>query len=85
LSYAINIENRARREIAKLRPPILPRVVEAIDRLADQPRPSGCKKLAGSRTEWRLRVGDYRILYEISDSTRQVNIYAVGHRREVHR
>ncbi len=85
LSYAINLDRRTRREIERLNPPILSRIVSAIDRLADQPRPPGCKKLAGSRGEWRLRVGDYRILYEIDDRDRRVTVYAVGHRREIYR
>jgi mRNA interferase RelE/StbE len=50
-----------------------------------QPRPPGCKKLSGSQNEWRVRVGDYRILYEIDDRIRRVRIYAIGHRREIYR
>ena len=85
MSYTINIERRARRELAAFQPPILPRIIDAIDSLATRPRPAGCKKLAGSRDEWRIRVGDYRILYVIDDPRKQINIYAIGHRREVYR
>ena len=86
MSYQIIIERRrAQGELARLPPHVLPRVGQAIDGLASQPRPPGCKKLAGSRSEWRIRVGDYRILYEIDDRARQVRVYAVGHRREIYR
>ena len=57
----------------------------AIDGLRAQPRLPNSKKLAGSRDQWRVRVGDYRILYEISDKSREVRVYAIGHRREIYR
>ena len=85
MNYQILIERRARREIVRLPVDISRRVAEAIDALIAQPRPPGCKKLAGSRNEWRIRIGDYRILYEIDDRARQVRVYAVGHRREIYR
>jgi mRNA interferase RelE/StbE len=85
MNHQILIERRARREIVLLPADISRRVAEAIDGLITQPRPPGCKKLSGSRSEWRIRVGDYRILYEIDDRARQVCVYAVGHRREIYR
>ncbi len=56
-----------------------------IDALARNPRPGGTKKLVGEQNGWRLRVGDYRMLYEIRDSDRRILIVAIGHRREVYR
>jgi mRNA interferase RelE/StbE len=53
--------------------------------LATNPRPSGCRKLAGSVHDWRIRVGDYRVIYEIADAVRIVRINRVRHRREVYR
>ena len=85
MSYQILIERRAQREIVRLPLAVMRRVTAAINGLMSQPRPPGCKKLSGSRDEWRVRVGDYRILYEINDRVHEVRVYAVGHRREVYR
>lgn len=60
-----------------------PRVRDAIRDLANTPRPPGCKKLVG-RDGWRIRVGDYRVIYEIDDSTRIVTVVHIGHRRDVY-
>jgi mRNA interferase RelE/StbE len=85
LSYQVLIERRAQKEILRLPSEITGRVAAAIDGLMTEPRPPNCKKLSGSRSQWRLRAGDYRILYEIDDRNKQVRVYAVGHRREVYR
>ena len=57
----------------------------AAEGLASDPRPVGCRKMAGSENRWRLRVGDYRVVYEIDDTAEQVLVVTVGHRREVYR
>lgn len=61
------------------------RIRAAIDALAAEPRPSGSCKLAGGSGEWRIRVGDYRIVYEIYDGRLVVLVVRVAHRREVYR
>ncbi len=61
------------------------RVIVAIQSLANNPRPSGCRKLVGSKNDWRIRVGDYRVVYEIADAIRVVRVNRVRHRREVYR
>ena len=61
------------------------RVIAAIKILATNPRPPGCRKLAGSKLDWRIRVGDYRVVYEIADQIRVVRVHRVRHRREVYR
>ena len=85
MSYQVLIERRALKELSKLPANITSRVSATIDELGAQPRPHTSKKLAGSRDQWRVRVGDYRILYEINDKAREVRVFAVGHRREVYR
>ncbi len=60
------------------------RIVEAIRSLADEPRPAGCKKLSG-REGWRIRVGDYRVLYDIRDEVLLIVVVEIGHRREIYR
>ncbi|MEO5958310.1 MAG: type II toxin-antitoxin system RelE/ParE family toxin [Opitutaceae bacterium] len=61
------------------------RVITAIKALANNPRPSGGLKLAGANNDWRIRVGDYRVIYEIADAIRVVRVNRVRHRREVYR
>ena len=57
----------------------------AIELLADQPRPSGAKKLMGGGGEWRVRTGDYRVIYEIDDDVLHILVVAVGHRSDIYR
>lgn len=84
MTYEIRILRRAQRALAALPRSDFQRARDAIHNLASEPRPPGCKKLVG-REGWRLRVGQYRIIYEIEDVVRIVTILDVGHRREVYR
>lgn len=61
------------------------RIVSRINALASDPRPFGCEKLAGAVNAWRVRQGDYRILFTVDDEARVVDIFKIGHRREVYR
>lgn len=82
--YTVRIARSAEREMDDLPPNVFPRVADAIHRLAGEPRPRGCRKLRG-QDEYRVRVGRYRVLYTIGDHNRQVDVFAVGHRRDVYR
>jgi mRNA interferase RelE/StbE len=84
VKYALLILPRAQREIASIRSPDREKIIHAIRQLQNDPRPNHCRKLAG-RQGWRIRVGNYRVLYEIDDSARSVTILHVGHRRDVYR
>ena len=84
MTYAVAILRRAQREIATIPTTSLPRIRDAIRSLGGEPRPTGCRKLAG-REGWRIRVGDYRVIYEIDDDERVVTILHVGHRRDIYR
>jgi mRNA interferase RelE/StbE len=66
-------------------PPIFHRIIPQIKTLAESPRPSGCRKIAGSKNDWRIRIGDYRIIYEIDEKAKAVRVMRVRHRREVYR
>ncbi|OGL99549.1 hypothetical protein A2501_04270 [Candidatus Uhrbacteria bacterium RIFOXYC12_FULL_57_11] len=79
------VTSRARRELQALPRPVLERVDAAIRTLAGDPRPPGSVKLKGLRHGYRLRVGDYRLLYEVDDQAGVVTVGHVGHRREVYR
>ena len=84
MTYALRILRRAQRELAGLPSQVYERVRDAIFALAGEPRPAGCLKLAG-RDGWRIRAGDYRVLYEIDDRNQVVTILHIGHRRDVYR
>jgi mRNA interferase RelE/StbE len=82
--YSIRIKRSAEKEMDTLTANVFERVTEAILSLEANPRPLGSKKLRGV-DEYRLRVGDYRVLYLVNDVRRIVEIMAVGHRRDVYR
>jgi len=65
--------------------PVFAAALNAIIGLAQDPRPSGVKKLAGSRSDWRIRIGEYRIVYEINDKAQTITVMRVAHRRESYR
>jgi mRNA interferase RelE/StbE len=83
--YQVVIERRAEKDLDRLSPPIHRRVSESILALAANPRPPGCRKLAGGDKDWRIRVGDYRVIYQIADTIRVVRVNRVRHRREVYK
>jgi mRNA interferase RelE/StbE len=82
--FRITFARSATKEIQELDPVIARRVMAAIQKLEANPRPPGCVKLHGSEG-WRLRVGDWRIVYIIDDKAALVDISAVRHRRDVYR
>jgi len=84
VSYSVFFLPRADREFAALSKADFERVKRAIDGLAENPRPMNCKKLKG-REGWRIRAGNYRVVYDIDDSVRTVMVVTIGHRREVYR
>ena len=83
-SYTVRIKRSAEKEMDRLPERTFERVAQVILGLERDPRPSGSKKLRGVH-DYRLRVGQYRILYSIDDRERVVEVMAVGHRREVYR
>lgn len=83
--YEVQLVASARRELLKLPARMRVRVADAIRALATDPQPPGCKKLAGNAEYFRIRVGDYRILYEVRDRAILVLVIKIGHRRDVYR
>ena len=84
MSYSLFILPRAQKELAALPPRQFEVAESKIESLRENPRPAGCKKLA-DRRGWRIRFGDYRILYRIDDASRTVTITNVGNRRDIYR
>jgi len=83
MSYEVLILRRAQKELADLPKADYERVRDAVAALAGNPRPAGCKKLVG-REGWRLRSGDYRVIYEVDDAQKKVTVLHIGHRRDVY-
>jgi mRNA interferase RelE/StbE len=84
VKYEVYILRAAEREMDKLTPEVYRRISRRLLSLEENPRPPGSKKLS-VREEYRLRSGDYRILYTVDDEKRTVTVFAIGHRREVYR
>lgn len=86
-SYNVFFRKSASRQLRKLPPGIAKRIVPHVDELENEPFPHGVEQLKGIRkpTLYRLRVGDYRILYTVEASEKTVTIFAVQHRRDVYR
>jgi mRNA interferase RelE/StbE len=63
---------------------LVTRILPRLEQLATEPRPPGCKKLRGGDKEWRIRIGDYRVVYEIDDRARAVDVTRIAHRSEVY-
>lgn len=84
MTYRVEFAAAALRQLRKLDRVAQRRVQAAVELLAGEPRPSGAKKLVGGDGEWRVRTGDYRIVYEIHDNVLVVLVIAVGHRREIY-
>ena len=83
--YRIEIARDALRALSKLEKPIRRRIEAAIDRLADDPRPAGVVAVKSMPGHLRMRVGDYRVIYEVQDHMLVVLIVECGHRREIYR
>ena len=84
MSYAVQVTPAALRQLRKLPPDARRRIQAAIELLAETPRPPGAKKLSGRSGDWRVRTGDYRIIYEIQDAQLIVLVLAMGHRRDIY-
>ncbi len=86
MTYRVLIDTRAAKQLEKLPKPIAERIDAAIAALSETPRPTGVKMLQGRlKPGWRIRAGDYRVLYRIDDAAGEVKIFEVGHRREIYR
>lgn len=83
--YQVLIEKKAEKDLKDLPSDFFKLIIKHILALKENPRPSGCRKIVGSENDWRIRVGSYRIVYEIQDKEKTVKIYRVKHRKDVYR
>jgi mRNA interferase RelE/StbE len=84
MPYLVTFASTARRELRDLPADAITRLLPKIRELARDPRPAGCKKLHGYKNRWRIRAGDYRVVYSIDDTNESVDITRIAHRKEVY-
>ncbi|MBI4535574.1 MAG: type II toxin-antitoxin system RelE/ParE family toxin [Ignavibacteriae bacterium] len=83
--YAVLIKPSALKEISRLPDEIRNRAIQIIGNLKSKPRPTGCIKLRSQENRWRIRISNYRILYEVEDESMTVRVFRVTHRKEVYK
>ncbi len=83
--YEIYLERSAEKDLRKLRPPFFDTVLAKIKVLANNPHPRGSRKIMDSDNFWRIRIGSYRVLYEIIDSENTIRIYKIRHRKDAYK
>ncbi len=83
--YEIYLERTAERDIKKLSAEDFQRIIPHIKVLSENPRPIGCRKITNSKNDWRIRIGDYRVIYEIDEKEKVVRVMRVRPRRDVYR
>ena len=84
MNYTVTIHAPAKKSLCRLPENVQTRIARSMLALEANPRPSGVVKLSG-RDGWRIRAGDYRVIYAIDDTKKEVVIFAIGHRREIYR
>jgi len=84
VNYRVALTASAEKELNRLPASVIARMLPRLEALAAMPRPPGCKKLKGGDREWRIRVGDYRAVYEINDEAKTVDVTRIAHRRDVY-
>ena len=84
MKYAVEILRSAKKSLARIQPEDRETISDAIRKLGDNPRQAGTRKLTG-REAWRLRVGRYRVIYQVFDDRLVVSVILVGHRRDIYR
>lgn len=82
--YSVELKTSARKELEALPAKLIQRIFPKLEALAVQPRPAGCRKLKGSQRDWRIRVGEYRVVYTIDDDKLLVSVTRIRHRRDVY-
>ncbi len=80
--YKVSITRPAEKDLKRLDRSTKNRIIEVILSMADQPRPPGCRKILSEEGVWRVRMGDWRIGYEIDDAHKEITVIRIGHRRE---
>ena len=83
-SYSVELTKSAEKELRRIDGRYIPRIFAAVESLAEEPRPTGCKKLSGSNHTYRIRIGTYRVIYDIQESRLLVLVIKIGHRKDAY-
>ena len=83
-SYSLWWKHSAKKELKALDRQIIPKILAAVEALAEEPHPPGCRKLQGSHHLWRVRVGDYRVIYSVDAGVLCIEVIRIGHRQSVY-
>ena len=84
-SYKIEFKRSAERDIRRVQAALIPRILEKVEALGDDPSPRQSLKLSGTEATYRLRIGEYRVIYSVDSETKTVVVYYIRHRREAYR
>jgi mRNA interferase RelE/StbE len=84
MRWNVEIERKAQKALKKIPDPYKSNIIQAIEGLTNEARPSGCTKLKGASDLWRVRVNDYRIVYQIKDEQLLILIIRIGHRKDIY-
>lgn len=84
--YHLTIRRSAKKELSSFPAHVVKRIVDRLEGLKKDPRPSGSKKLKGTSNDlWRIRVGDYRVVYTVYDEQKEVEVISMGHRKDIYK
>jgi len=84
-SFKIEWKHSARKELKKVERQIIPRILQAVEALSNNPHPPGSRKLHGAEYTYRIRVSDYRVIYSLYADSITIEIVRIGHRKEIYR
>lgn len=84
-SYKIVWRKSAKKELRQLHKVVIPKIIEKVEELASNPYPLGCKKLVGTISSYRIRIGEYRVIYEVRSSYLRIEVIRVGHRQGIYK
>ena len=82
--YSVLLEKRAEKDLKALDNYLEKKIIERLLLLKQNPRPSGAKKLSGSKNAWRIRFANYRVIYEINDANKEIRVYRIKHRSKAY-
>lgn len=83
--YEVLLERRAERDLKALPAEVFHRIIPRLKALAEDPKPPGSRKIVGLKSDWRIRIGDYRVIYEIEEQAKAVKVMRIRHRKEAYR
>jgi len=83
--FVLSVERSAEKELKKLPSIYFPKVIAKIQELSTDPYPKGCKKLINNENFWRIRIGNYRVIYEVIQLEKRINVYKIRHRKDVYK